>query len=515
MNYFEISHGRGGPRKERNRLIKKYSLLIKSGICTFAFACMLAFSVNAHAEGTATVSVQSANIRSSASSSSSVVAGVLKNDKLDIISSETDGSGYTWYKVYVDANTTGYIRADLVTAEGAPSASAPQETPSENTTTSTSVEAVPPTETEEAVTEVEPVPATVTGEVRVRKGPSTSTDVVTTANQGTSVTVIGYANSPKDNTLWYKLTYTSNTSNVEGYIRNDFVKLSGELVDKVEAPVIDEEPVIEEPPVVEEPVVVYKDFEAVFDESEKSWYINNYIEGTRVKLDELYEAKDKLVKAEASHKAELKKKNLVIVALAIVIFALVAAGVYAYIRFRQWYFGYDDETEETVNTKRTSREESTKTYSRETKSSEPVRTSNVKAQTVGGPSTTVKASETGAASTVNPQSSVVLKGIPEGGVRLPDGRIQMPDGSIRRAVVGVKLPDGSIKLPDGRIRKPDGTIVMPEQSMSPAKEVTPVRTGASSQDVREVPVRHEAQLTTDDDDMEFGFLNLDSNLSDD
>ena len=67
------------------------------------------------AAGTCKVSADAAKIRQTASTSAEVVGSTVKGSKLDVLSSTKDGSGYTWYKVYVDGNTTGYIRADLVT----------------------------------------------------------------------------------------------------------------------------------------------------------------------------------------------------------------------------------------------------------------------------------------------------------------------------------------------------------------------------------------------------------------
>ena len=97
--------------------------------------------------------------------------------------------------------------------------------------------------------------------------------------------------------------------------------------------------------------------------------------------------------------------------------------------------------------------------------------------------------------------------VPGGGVRLPDGRIQMPDGTIRKAVVAVKLADGSIKFPDGTIRRPDGTTIRPEQAQATVAP-TESRVGASTHEVREVPYHRTSEASVDDD-MEYGFLDLD------
>lgn len=479
-----------------NNLLKAASVM---AVALVAFVLMPALSF---ADGKATVTVSSAYIRSSASTSGGVVGSVMKNDTLDVISSETDASGNVWYKVFVDAKTTGYIRSDLVTTEGV---SKPATTTTTTTTTTTNnnttvtVNTAPADVPVTVPTETEPVSGNVTGEVRVRQGASTSTAVVETAKAGTNVTVIGYAKSTDGNT-WYQVNYTANNKEVSGYIRSDFVKLSGELVDKLPEPEPEPEPEPVEPePEPVEPEPVYKDYECVHDEDEDVWYLNNYIEGTRIKINDLYKAKE-LYSDSAKQVESLKKsKKIITIAFVLVVLAFIGGGVYAFLRFRKWYFGYDDEPEVPVSkpqVREPQAREPQRTQARQPE--QPVRRSTVSAQTVGASRTTeVKPTHT----------SPAVTGIPEGGVRLPDGRIQMPDGSIRRAVVGVKLPDGSIKLPDGRIRKPDGTFVTPNVVASNPLES---HTATSSQEVRSVQYRTTSQAKNDDDDMEFGFLNLDS-----
>lgn len=59
-----------------------------------------------------------ARIRLEASTSSTVLASVAGGSKVEICGKETGSDGYTWYKVYINGNTIGYIRSDLVTDTG-------------------------------------------------------------------------------------------------------------------------------------------------------------------------------------------------------------------------------------------------------------------------------------------------------------------------------------------------------------------------------------------------------------
>ncbi|MBO7357763.1 MAG: SH3 domain-containing protein [Lachnospiraceae bacterium] len=478
------------------------------GVLMFAFFMFPAISF---AGTEANVTADSAYLRSEASSGSKALGSVVKGDKLDVISKETDTAGNTWYKVYVDANTTGFIRSDLVSVSGDVATSQNSNT---NTNTNTNTDTNTSTSTgntqtvdtsvtidETGMTETEPMTASVKGTVNVRAKASTSGKKVTSAKQGTAVTVTGYAQD-SENKTWYRINYQDGNTPVNGFIRNDFISLDGELIDKVVAPP-EEETTEEEPEEEETPEPVYKDYEAVFEQSEETWYLYNYIEGKKTKIDDLNAAVGKIAEEEAEKtalKGKITLRNVIIIILSALIVVLIGVGVYAYINFRQWYYGYG-ETEEPVKTRETE-----KSYRQERKPSsyssrevQPVRptASNVKAQTIGAPER--------------------KSGLPEGAVKLSDGRVQMPDGSIRKVVTGVRMADGSVKLSDGRVQMPDGTMKYPDGSMKtpdgriirPENASDYQRAGSSMQEVREIPVRKTAKLTQDDDDMEFGFLNLD------
>lgn len=515
-----------------NRVISKVSKIL---VGVFSFACVFVLlSLNARAEGTATVAVEGAYIRSNASTSGTVVSSATRNAVLDVLGSEVDSAGYTWYKVSVDDNTTGYIRGDLVTTSGV-SGAAPVDT-----TPATEVVLENP-----ELIEVVPVGGNVTGEVRVRSGASTSHSVVTVAKANTVVTVSGYSTA-SDGNVWYKIAY----DDVEGFIRNDYVKLDGELTEPAPEPEPEPEPEASAQEPEEE--YVYKDYEAVYSADEDCWYLNNYNEGTRAKVTDLYEAAKNLSDKERDFNSQIKKKNIIIGVLAAVIIILIGLGVYAYISIRRWYYGDDSETEEPVNVKpQTSSKSSVKGYtvgSQKSFGRADNREENISASeyfnptgSQGGyakqertvtPKTTVSPAQS--SQTARPASTASANSVASrlGGTPLPDGRIQMPDGSIRRGIVAVKMADGSIKYPDGTIKRPDGTIVKPaSDEMAPAPAPAPAapysapsaapapsydtnpaptyRQGTSSHSVREVPLARTSE-TASDDDMEFGFLDVDS-----
>lgn len=454
--------------------------IIAKALCAgvFSLSMFLLVSVSAYADGKATVTANSAYLRANASTSGTVVGGAMKNDTLEILSTESDSSGYTWYKVKANDGTTGYIRADLVSTDGGAS----------QTTTTTTETPTPSVTLEQTIpTEVVPVAGSITSEVRVRSGASTSHTIVTTAKANTAVTVLGYAVA-SDGSKWYQISYAE----VSGYIRSDFIKLDGELVDKVDEPEPEPEP--EPMPEPEPEPEVYKDYEAVFNPADETWYLNNYIEGTKSSIPELLKAKDDLAANKLEAEKALKKKNVAIIILTVVILALIGVGVYAYISVRRWYYGVDEETEEPASAKTAAPVKRTQPVT-ETK----VRTESqpIRVQTVGG------------VSAAQPASRPAIKQSALTGEKLPDGSIRMADGSIKRPRVGVRMPDGSIKLEDGTIIKPKGTAVKPE----PKTEEAPVKPyiGASSQEIRRVPYSRTSEANSDDD-MEYGFLDLDDGI---
>lgn len=104
-----------GNRKHRG--ILQGTLL---ALVTAVFLAMSAGAGNAYAYQNTTGIVKDGGtrIRSSSSTDSTVLASVLSGDKLEICGMETGADGYTWYKVYVDRSTIGYVRSDRITDTG-------------------------------------------------------------------------------------------------------------------------------------------------------------------------------------------------------------------------------------------------------------------------------------------------------------------------------------------------------------------------------------------------------------
>ena len=135
----------------------------------------------------------SLNVRSGASTSSSVIGSLSNGSKVTIV-----GESGSWYKINY-GNTTGYVSKDYVQASGEQNSSS--ESSSQGTTSGKSGQVV-----------------NVHSSLNVRSGASTSSSVIGSLSNGSKVTIVGESGS------WYKINYRNTT----GYVSKDYIQSSGE-----------------------------------------------------------------------------------------------------------------------------------------------------------------------------------------------------------------------------------------------------------------------------------------------
>ena len=311
-------------KKTKELLELRVGRWFASAVFTIALALFLSlfwwhFSFVSHAESTGKIIANGgANVRSSASSSATKVAGMEKGQTVSIISQVQASDGYTWYEVWVDAETKGFIRSDLVeiTDGTTPDASA-----GNNTQTAD-------------VTRVNPISATVKGGsngVRIRSTPSSASgnNIVTTAQNGTALTVNGYANSlDRDGKVWYQVNFISNGSEISGFIRQDYVELSGELTPYTE-PTVDPgtEPDTEPTPTPPVQPEVSKDYDTF--EQDGKWFVKTP-EGA-YEIARLLE-NNAYVGTLSNNQKNVKSQKVVIVILVLLLVA--AAGAIGFLVFK-------------------------------------------------------------------------------------------------------------------------------------------------------------------------------------
>lgn len=78
------------------------------------FCMVMSIGMICFADEQGTVIVESARIRAAADQNSEQLGSVAKGKTVDIIGQTTGTDKQVWYQVYVDANTKGYIRANLI-----------------------------------------------------------------------------------------------------------------------------------------------------------------------------------------------------------------------------------------------------------------------------------------------------------------------------------------------------------------------------------------------------------------
>lgn len=173
----------------------------------------------------ATVTASGAKIRETADTSSKALAGVKNGDKLSICGQTTGTDGNIWYQVFVDADTKGFIRSDLVqkNADGNIT-TVPNQNPNTNTNTGSDAASTgnTTTTTSEVTATAQRAATVVNNGVRIRKGASTQNDVVATANRGMVLTVTGETTGT-DGKVWYQVSFNYNNREITGFIRSDLV----------------------------------------------------------------------------------------------------------------------------------------------------------------------------------------------------------------------------------------------------------------------------------------------------
>ncbi len=295
------------------------------GVAVVVLALMLSgwLSLVASAAGTGTVTASAAKVRKEASTSSEQVGSVSK-DATVTINSEAQGSdGYVWYNVTTASGVTGYIRSDLLKKNETGGTDTPA-------TVNPSV----------AVTEVQPVGGSITGgsNVRVRSDASTNGGIITTVSSGTAVTVTGQATGT-DGYVWYLLKFTANGAETQGFVRSDFVSVSGELVPPATDPEVPDTPDTPEvpddtdtPEVPDEPAE-QKMYDTRQDE-EGSWHLLDYAKNEEwdiVKLLDSYQKNgEELVKVKGS----LKTQKIVIVVMVVLLIAAVLLATMMYFKIK-------------------------------------------------------------------------------------------------------------------------------------------------------------------------------------
>lgn len=158
------------------------------------------------------VNVSAIRVRESASTSSEVVANLLKGDKVKVKSTKTGSDGKSWTKVSFTINGTkyhGYIRSDYLSKKKPSDEDSSSSQSSNNNNNNTDT----------------PSSGTVRlAIINLRESATTSSSIVAKISQGTKMTITSETTG-SDGKKWYKVSCKHNGSTVKGYVRSDLLNL--------------------------------------------------------------------------------------------------------------------------------------------------------------------------------------------------------------------------------------------------------------------------------------------------
>ena len=373
-------------QKNRSRIPgRKYFVRCLATAC--AVTMLWGQSFVSRADSTGTVSVDYATIREKTDTSSKALGSIAKGKTINIKEEVQDASGTLWYQVYVDSNTLGFIRADLVNKGGGgdaqlASSDAGAQDNSGQADSGQNGAQTPSGASVQADTAMDAQYAKTTPEVtKVRSGPSTSESTVDRLAAGSQVVVSGQSNG-NDGKTWYYVTFTgSNGAERVGFVRSDLVEL-GDMVPAPEEPVEPEETPAEPEP-EEQPV--NRDYEVCYDQEEDgtfAWYLHDNVAGYKQKLQPLLDAMQSQGEEASADAKVLVRQRIAIVALIFLSLTLIVAVIVMALKLRDVYYeDYEDEEDE-------DEEEDTSSRRRQRGNEEPeapsVRRQRAEAESVSG-----------------------------------------------------------------------------------------------------------------------------------
>lgn len=315
---------------KRNTNAKIWKGLLGAVCAFFLFAN---FQIIGHAEEVGKITVDSAKVRSEADVTSSVVGSAARGSTVTIVNEVTDASGQLWYEVYINGNTKGYIRSDLMEKTG--------ETASAGSETNNLAE-----------TPLDAQYATVTvATAKIRRGPSTNDGVVTSLSQGTQLVVTGQSNG-SDGKLWFYVSFMGADGVEEtGFVRSDLIE-RGEMV-----PV--EEPQEVQPDTSQEAEqssgqaggVEYELVYTSNEDGENVWWLYHYDyengQATRQKLEELLAAAHAQSLNNDSNAKMVSVQRIIIIALIALVIILAVVMTIMIFKLRDAYYeDYEDDEED-------------------------------------------------------------------------------------------------------------------------------------------------------------------------
>lgn len=288
----------------------------KLRILTLVLAAGLLFSsvtmtVEAFIQKQGTVN-EAVTLRQNAESGATQVMELTSGQQVKVNNELTDSAGTKWYQVFVNETTIGYVPASTITITGNASGS--------NTTTGDSGATV----TMQTVTVTERVgTVTATGAVRVRAQATTSSDHIASMQPNDTFLVLEDANGA-DGYVWHQIEFDDNGTTVKGYVRSDLVSVK-EVTREEQVPVEStdtSEPTVEQP--AEAPYSITSQVNA---EGTTVWYLVDSATGDTKEISSLLAPQE----VKTSNNGVYK---IIVVVLLILVILAAAAATFFYMRWQ-------------------------------------------------------------------------------------------------------------------------------------------------------------------------------------
>lgn len=186
---------------------------IKHILAMIFFCMVLNMGMVSLADVQGTVIAKSAVIRAAADSNSERLASIPSGKTIDIIAKTTGTDSKTWYQVYVNSDTKGFVRGDLVKVPDGADIPAVQGGAAASSTDAPATTATPVDARQVTV---------ISNNTNIRVEASTESASRAKVNRGMVLTVVGEATGT-DGKTWYQVTFTYGSEEKTGYIRSDLV----------------------------------------------------------------------------------------------------------------------------------------------------------------------------------------------------------------------------------------------------------------------------------------------------
>lgn len=456
--------------KNLQKRIQFLSLILMAGL--LFFSVIIPAKAFIQKQGTVNEAVV---LRQNADASSSQVMELTNGQAVTVNNELTGADGTTWYQIFVDKVTVGYVPANTITiSEGSSSGNTGTSTPGTGQTMQT-------------VTVTERV-GTVTAStaIRVRAQATTSSNQIASMEPKDTFIVVGDANGA-DGYVWHEIDFDDHGTMVHGYVRSDLVSVK-EVTHEEQIPVDNPVTVPDTP---SEPEAPYSITSQVNAEGTTVWYLTDDSTGDSKEITSLLQPQE--VKSGGGI------FKVLVVILLILVIAAAGAAVFFYMRWQ--------DAEAFIYELREKQVRARKQPAPATRTAPAVQTSAVKSAPVQPSKPVSQSSQPVSKPVAQPTAQPVNKTVAQSTAQPVNKPVAQPTAQpVTKPVTAQPVN----KPVTGQPVKQSTQDILPKSSdivRATKQELQNKQTGAAASS--QTPAWKSKNFLTDDDDLEFDFLDMD------